>query len=460
MNGPAFHSVTLDPAKCKGCTTCVRFCPTEAIRVRKGRAHIIDERCIDCGECIRVCHNNAKKAVSDPLSSLERFAVRVALPAPTLYGQFDERFSVDRILGGLLSLGFTDVFEVARAAELVADATARWIAAAGTGGPWISSACPAVLKLLQVRFPSLLDRIVPVMSPMEAAARLVKERLYPGRTDVGVFFISPCAGKVTVSRFPQGLAESAVDGVIAIKDIYLPLRNVLPGIADKPVRSAGPRGVAWAHIDGESDAVGLPGAISVSGIAEVIGVLEALENGKMKNVPFIEALACPAGCVGGPLTVENPYIARARIRNIELHAAEAAARGVIVSTAEAAPGGPDGGPSLPEPPVPVQSILAGGSGDICLDFDGPVPARTALRLAADRLKAMIILEETELISESLPGLDCGSCGAPTCRAFAEDVAKGDSVITGCIFKLRENVRKLAEELISIESIQPPGLDKE
>jgi Na+-translocating ferredoxin:NAD+ oxidoreductase RNF subunit RnfB len=76
------------------------------------------------------------------------------------------------------------------------------------------------------------------------------------------------------------------------------------------------------------------------------------------------------------------------------------------------------------------------------------------------LKAMILFEESELVAESLPGLDCGSCGAPTCRAFAEDVARGEAVITDCIFKLRENVRKLAEELLSMERLQPPGLDKD
>jgi len=422
LNGASFHSVTLDPAKCKACTTCLRFCPTEAIRVRKGRAHIADERCVDCGECIRVCPNNAKKAVSDPLSAIEPFAVRVALPAPTLYGQFDERFSVDRILCGLLELGFTDVFEVAEAAELVSDAAAAWMARAGDGGPWLSSACPAVVKLLQVRFPSLLDRLAPIMSPMEAAARLVKERLYPGRDDVGVFFISPCAGKVTVSRYPQGLFESAVDGVIAIKDIYLPLRAALPGVTERPMRRATARGVAWAHIDGESDALAVPRAISVSGIADVIGVFEALENGKMKDVAFIEALACPAGCVGGPLTVENPYIARARIRSMEHRSAAAL-----------------------EPRFRAKEL------DLSLERE--VSARAGLALAPDMLKAMLLLEETELIAESLPGLDCGSCGAPSCRAFAEDVAKGDAVITDCIFKLRENLRKLGEELIGMEG--PP-----
>lgn len=433
MNGETFHSVTLDPAKCRGCTTCVRHCPTEAIRVRKGRAYIMDERCIDCGECIRVCPHNAKKAVSDPLSALEGYAVRVALPAPALYGQFDGRFNVDRILSGLVALGFTEVFEVARAAEYVSDATADWVGGAGGEGPWISSACPAVVKLVQVRFPSLLDRLVPILSPMETAARIVKERLFAGRRDVGVFFISPCAAKVTVSRCPQGVGVSAVDGVIGIKDIYVPLRSALPAVAERPLGAASGRGIGWAHIDGESDAVGNPRGISVSGIADVIGVLEALENGKLRDVAFIEALACPAGCVGGPLTMENPYIARARIRSSErkLDAAGRVGRG--------------DGPGL---------------GQAGLAWDTKVSARPALRLDPDILKAMIMMEEAEIVTESLPGLDCASCGAPNCRAFAEDVARGAAGMNDCIFKLRENVRKLAEQLIDMERQLPPGLDKE
>ena len=82
MSDKRFHSVRLDKEKCTACTNCLRRCPTEAIRVRGGRAHIIDERCIDCGECIRVCEYHAKYALTDPLSSIERFKYKIALPAP------------------------------------------------------------------------------------------------------------------------------------------------------------------------------------------------------------------------------------------------------------------------------------------------------------------------------------------------------------------------------------------
>jgi len=189
--------------------------------------------------------------------------------------------------------------------------------------------------------------------------------------------------------------------------------------------------VGWARVDGESEAIGERRAISVDGIDNVIGVLEALENGELKDVEYIEALACPAGCVGGPLNVENPYIAKNRLRNRE---AAIAAR--------------DARPAAPYAPL----------GD--LGWTEPLRSRFALALDPDMLKAMLMMEELELIADGLPGLDCGSCGAPTCRALAEDIVRGGAVDSDCIFKLRENVRKLARELIALEERQPPGLDRE
>ena len=77
-----YHSVRLDKTRCKGCTNCLKHCPTEAIRVRDGRAHIIDERCIDCGECIRICEYHAKVAVTDDLSAIHGFPTPSPCPRP------------------------------------------------------------------------------------------------------------------------------------------------------------------------------------------------------------------------------------------------------------------------------------------------------------------------------------------------------------------------------------------
>ena len=115
------HSVSLDIEKCKGCTNCLKRCPTEAIRIRNGHAIINAERCIDCGECIRVCPYKAKTAVFDKLDVIKPYKWKIALPAPSLYGQFDNLDDVDYILQGLLDIGFDDVYEVAQAAELVSE---------------------------------------------------------------------------------------------------------------------------------------------------------------------------------------------------------------------------------------------------------------------------------------------------------------------------------------------------
>ena len=123
--GIFFHSVTLDESKCVGCTNCIKRCPTEAIRVRSGKAVIMSERCIDCGECIRICPHHAKRAKHDHLSMLEKFTYKIALPAPSLYGQFNNLDDQDYVLSGLKKLGFDDVMEVSGAAELVSEATRR-----------------------------------------------------------------------------------------------------------------------------------------------------------------------------------------------------------------------------------------------------------------------------------------------------------------------------------------------
>ena len=93
-----FHSVHLLEDKCQGCVNCIKRCPTEAIRVRDGKAHIIEARCIDCGECVRNCPNNAKTVVADTMQRLNDFKFNVALQAPAIYSQFREGTRPEQIL--------------------------------------------------------------------------------------------------------------------------------------------------------------------------------------------------------------------------------------------------------------------------------------------------------------------------------------------------------------------------
>ena len=425
-----FHSVTLDEDKCKGCTNCIKHCPTEAIRVRNGKATILDERCIDCGECIKVCPYHAKKAVTDPLSIIEKYAYKIALPAPTLYGQYSSAFTRDRILQGLIDIGFDWVFEVSKAAEIVTDASRQMLKSRDIKKPAISSACPAVVRLVQVRFPNLIPNLLKIESPMEVAAKIAKQTAIQEKgikpEDIGLFFISPCAAKVTSVKAPYEKKVSYVDGVLSIKDIHIKLlekMKKLPPEIESNLVSSGYNGVGWARSGGESYALGNEQYLAVHGIKNVIDVLEEIVEDRLDGVEFVEALSCTEGCLGGPLTVVNPFIARTNLKK----QIESARKNDFSDINKA---------------DDYEKLL----------WTQDMEYKPIMKLDDDMLKAMKKMKKLEEINEGLPGLDCGACGAPSCRSLAEDIVRDAAYETDCIFKLREKVSSLASQMKALEHI--------
>ena len=317
-----FHSVKLDEEKCKGCTSCIKRCPVEAIRVHHGKAKIIEERCIDCGECIRCCPNHAKVAVTDSLERLADFDYKIVLPAPSFFGQFREEKNIEKILGGFLRIGFDEVFEVALAAEVVSFMVRGYLETHKYKKPLISGACPAILRLMQMRFPDLLERVAPIMTPMEVAARLAKqdaaERTGIPYDRIGAFFISPCPAKVTEVRQPLNVKKSSVDGAIGASVIYKDLIKQLPNVkGDKEeLQRATSRGISWGYLTGESRAIGSPSTLSTGGIQNAVSIFEEIERGGLEDVGFIEVQACEGGCVGGPLNIQNLFVARVNLKNL------------------------------------------------------------------------------------------------------------------------------------------------
>ena len=430
MQDKRFHSVRLDKEKCKGCTNCLKRCPTEAIRVRGGRAHIIDERCIDCGECIRVCDYHAKYAQTDPLSSLEQFKYKIALPAPSLYGQFKHLISPSQVLDGLLAMGFDEVYEVASGADIVTRAIReRMRNAQPEDYPIISSACPAIVRLIRVRFPDLLSHIIDIRQPMEVAAMVAKKEfckkhnVEPG--DVGCFFITPCAAKMTAIRNPIGHETSAVDGAISMLEIYGILASHIKKVhTDSNRATASSYGVGWASSGGEAAAVAPEHSMAVDGIENVIRVLEEIENNKLRDLVFFEGAACTGGCVGGPLTFENSYIAR--------NAVKALMSGCDITH-------------------PDEAVKASYLTKYNLYNERSITPNSVMRLDDDIIEAMRKMEEMEKIVRSLPGYDCGSCGSPTCRTFAEDIVRGFATKMDCIHVLKDQLKIMAQKMVELSN---------
>ncbi len=418
MDRKSSHSVTLDREKCKGCTTCIKQCPTQAIRVRRGKATIIREHCIDCGVCIRVCPHHAKKAVCDPFEMLEQFQYKVALPAPSLYGQFRNLDDVNIVLGGLLKLGFDAVYEVSRGAEMVSDYTRRRMKET-TDYPVISSACPAVVRLICNRFPNLVDHIAPHAAPIDIAAVHAREEAVAATglppDQIGVFFITPCPAKVTAIRSPLGMEKSPLDGALSMSDVYVRLLSVMkPGEPAPQLAKSGIIGIGWATSGGEASSLLGEHYIAVDGIEDVIRVLSDIEDDKLPELHFVELNACTQGCVGGCLTVENPYVAKSRIKQLM--------KLLPVSRNKMAPGDD----------VPGRLL-----------FQKKLQPENGRALDQDFARAMEKMQRIEELVKALPGLDCGSCGAPTCRALAEDVVQGHASEEDCIFRMRERMQYLS-----------------
>ena len=417
----AKHSVVMQYSRCLGCTTCIKNCPTDAIRVRNRKAVILADRCIDCGKCIRVCPHKAIRSISDSFELLEQFKHKVALPEPALFGQFHNLDDPNVVLGALLRIGFDAVFEVAAAAELLSDKARR-----EPGGerplPRITSACPTVLRIIRMRFPKLIPHIEPVLLPMELAAQLAREEavkktgLKP--EEIGIFAIVPCSAKVTTAHAPMALPRPVIDGAFAVNDVYIKLLGPMKEVSEAPpdLSRTGALGLTWGYCGGESAARLEKNFVAVDGIDNVIRILEEIEDGRLPDADFVELTACVQGCVGGCLNVENPYGAKMRLA----HLAE----------------------SLPQK---RNTLSFSPAARRLARFQQELDYIPAFQLDADRGAAMEKLFRIDQLAEGLPGLDCSSCGAPSCRALAEDVVLGRASLDDCIFKVRERMESVADD---------------
>ena len=416
-----YHSVRLDADLCMGCINCIKRCPTQAIRVRNGKAQINSKFCIDCGECIRVCPHHAKHATYDKLDVLKQYEYTVALPAPSLYSQFNNLDDVNIVLNALLMMGFHDVFEVSAAAELVSEATREYLSENPDRLPAISTACPSVVRLIRVRFPNLIPNLLPLNPPVEVAAILAAEKAMKEtglpREKIGIIFISPCPSKVTYVKSPLGTDHSEVDRVLAIKDVYPQLLSCMKAVGDDPpeIGTSGKIGISWGRSGGEASGLFTEEYLAADGIENVIRVLEDMEDQKFTNLKFVELNACNGGCVGGVLTVENPYVAEVKLKRLRKY-------------------------------MPVARSHIEGNAEELVKWTKEVQYEPVFNLGNTMMESFARLNQVERLCKKLPGLDCGSCGAPTCKSLAEYIVRGEAVESDCVYYLRENLHKLSEEV--------------
>ena len=418
--GDYTHSIQIDRGKCIGCSHCMRVCSTQAIRIVEGYAVIQPERCVDCGECYRVCPQKAIYARDDGLAFMRDDAYKIALVPSVFIGQFPSDYSATEVLEAVKSCGFDEVCEVERAVDFMKEAYGTY-ADNHIARPVISSYCPAVVRLIQVLYPSLTPHIMLLKAPHDIAAlylRLSKEKQQDDPRKRFIYYVTPCAAKTVAARAPVGEAASPIDGTINMKEVYNKTVATLLGRKErggrKHVADMSPDSVCWSLSGNEKHY--FPGrSLAIDGMENVIEFLEKLESGHLSDIDFLELRACDQGCAGGILCPGNRFLTVERLEH----------RQKRLQMLKDQQGGE------------VDNRLMRYRQQLQpLSRVDPVHPRDGLLLDEDMEKALIKLQRIRRLMTYFPGFDCGACGAPSCRSLAEDIVQGKASISHCVFVQR------------------------
>lgn len=416
---PIKHSIYFEPSKCNGDMACLKICPVEAIRIRDGKARMLEDKCIDCGECVKACKLGAIVPLTNTFKDFSRFEYTVAIPTLALYTQFDRNVRPKTILSSLKKTGFDEVKDISRACVSVVRATGKYIKEYYGRKPLISSFCPTCVKLIQVRYPELISSLVPVISPIELAAytarKEISARLKIDKEEIGVIYITPCPSKMIFISQKTESYESSFDGAIPISEIYNTLYSAIHQLKgslaeDIEYFDISGFGLNFARTGGLEFMMGNENCITVAGINNVLFILDEIEKGKLHNVNFVEMHACPEGCLGGPMTVENVYIARTNLLNLISYFGETR--------------------------IPIGKKDEYNNDVLFNDkFFEQLPGE---QVNVDIKIALNKMIEKKKFYNGLPKTNCGACGSPTCETFAEDFVNGEVKSMDC--KILENER--------------------
>lgn len=400
-------------ARCKNCYKCLRECPVKAIEVTNHQAKIIEDRCILCGRCTEVCPQNAKyvhsekESVKALLASGEKI---VASVAPSFVGSFGaDDFSVMKI--ALAKLGFRDAEETAVGANAVTERYAEDLKS-GKYKNYITSACPAIDRLIQIYYPKALPYLANVDTPMIAHAKMLKKRF----ADAKVVFIGPC-----IAKKREGFESDVVDGVLTFEDLRdlfaekgIDLNTIAKfdyGVKEEnnkaryyPIN----RGIIKSFQNFEKNYE----YVSVDGVSRVMEVLENIDN---LSGMFLEVNACEFGCVNGPCSLQEAGSALKRTAEVRRYA--------------------NRNEGLPEVVLKPN-----------LDFTKSFPRlRNKARPASEREIDAILRSTGKYKPED--ELNCGACGYATCREKAWAVINGYAPVDICLPYMRERAESMSYEII-------------
>jgi hypothetical protein len=361
-----------------------------------------------------VCPNNAIKVKQDPFNQLDDYLVRVAIIPAVFFAQFPDTITPGEILGALYAIGFTHIYLAETGVDILNVLKAEEQA---PELPLISNFCPAVQRLIQIRFPLLVDNLSRLRPPAQVTAIFARSELSAVSPSLGIFYFTPCAAKIAQFNTEGSEENRLFDGIINIDTAY---NLVSTYLAKQDQVQEGSltfamctkHALLWSLVKGQ-----IPShegrTLAVDEMHNVIEFLEILEEEAQTSLQFLELDACAEGCVGGILTVRNRFLASERLKYYSQQ--------------------------LPDV---LDEVLTKRIRDQRKAFQNdlrlpPFEATMTMGLDTDRSRALYKLQKVTDILKVLPGIDCGLCGSPTCKSLAEDIARGQASLKQCVvLKLR------------------------
>ncbi len=421
-----YHALKVDKDLCFGCTHCMNVCPTDAIRIKDGIASIRKNWCVDCGECMKACPVDAFYVEQDDFEKIFDFKYRVAILPSVFIGQFSKHIQECEIMDVMKELGFTHVIPAEATSGIINEAMLEE-QKTDREKPMISAFCPSIVRLIQVRFPGLVNNIIPIKPPIDSTALFYRSLLQEeGKKaeEIGVFYVTPCASKIATVKSPVGDEASYVDGVINMDFLYNKVFHVLKtrgeaiDTCDEAVPYLSAKGLNWSLTNGEAS--NMSGrCLAIDEIHNVISFLEKVENDEIQNVDFLELRACDQSCAGGVLLTENRFLT---VERIKTRAERINASGKYVQNISEA-----------------HKQLIKGKINV-----GEIAPRSMMVLDEDMGIALKKMARVRRMMCYLPGIDCGACGAPNCESLAKDIVRKEANLSNCVFlqRMMEKTKKL------------------
>lgn len=402
--------LTLKKSNCKNCYKCIRHCPVKSIRFSGNQAHIIGNECILCGQCFVVCPQNAKEITSE----VEKVKVLLASGdpvyvslAPSFIANYDG-VGIGAMNRALKQLGFAGAEETAIGATMVKREYERMLEEE-EHDILITSCCHSVNLLIQKYFPSELQYLAKVLSPMQAHCTDLKRR-YPNAKTV---FIGPCVAKKDEAEYYEGI----VDAVLTFEELTEWLASA--GIALEKETDTDPESRArfFPTTGGilKTLTKTVPGYtyLAIDGVENCIAALRDIENGKIHHC-FIELSACAGSCIGGPV-MEKYH--RSPVKDY-MAVAQSAGTGDF----------PVAQPDFTE----MQKQFA------------PIERRAQMPSEYEIAEILRQMGKTKPEDE----LNCGSCGYNTCREKAVAIYQGKAEVSMCLPYLKDKAESFSDSIVN------------